>query len=151
MSADQPPDGLEDVAERFSALWRALSHDGDVPRKPAETAMLADRVRDALDRRLSRLDEATAAFIANTFVVEALVHDGKPAQIHRVRHRDLQTLHALKTLRPDHADDAVSRRLLLREARLSMTVTHRNVAGVQTALRLSDGRPALVTAWMPFT
>ncbi|MEI5681072.1 MULTISPECIES: protein kinase domain-containing protein [unclassified Mesorhizobium] len=151
MSADQPPDGLEDIAARFSALWRALSHDGDVPRAPAETAMLADRVRDALDRRLSRLDEANATFIASTFVVEELVHDGMPAQIHRVRHRDLQTLHALKTLRPDRADDAVSRHLLLREARLSMTINHRNVASVQTALRLPDGRPALVAAWMPFS
>ncbi|SFU10854.1 protein kinase [Mesorhizobium sp. YR577] len=151
MSADQPPDGLNDIAARFSELWRALSHDGDAPREPAETGMLADRVRDALDRRLSQLNEANAIFIANTFVVEAVVHDGMPAQVHRVRHRDLQTLHALKTLRPDHADDAVSRDLLLREARLSMKISHPNVASVHTALRLADGRPALIAAWMPFT
>lgn len=151
MSAERSTDGLEDIAAHFSALWRALSHDGDTPRDPTETGMLADRVRDALDRRLSRLDEANAAFIANTFVVEAVVHDGMPVQVHRVRHRDLQTFHALKTLRPDHADDAVSRDLLLREARLSMTINHPNVASVQTALRLPDGRPAVVAAWMPFT
>lgn len=151
MNADHSSDALKDIATRFSELWQALSRDGDTTREPGEIDMLANRVRDALDRRLSRLDRANAIFVANTFVIEEVVHDGTPTQIHRGRHRDLQTLHALKTLRPDHADDAVRRDLLLREARLSMTISHPNVLNCQAALRLPDGRPALVAAWMPST
>ncbi|MGH6858763.1 MAG: protein kinase domain-containing protein [Phyllobacterium sp.] len=151
MRPDEPPASLQRIATQFSALWRALSHDGDTPRAPDDIRLLADRVRDALDRRQDRLENADVAFIANSFLLEAIVHDGTPMQVHRIRHRDLGSLHALKAPRPDQADNALARDLLLREAQLATALDHRNVLGVQIALRLPDGRPALIMEWMPFT
>jgi type VI secretion system protein ImpN len=149
MSVERPQQALQEIAARFSALWQALSQDGDAPREPGETRLLVDRVRDALDRRRAGLDETDVGFVANSFVLEGLVHQGVYTQVHRLRHRDLQTLHALKTLRPDHADNAIARDLLLREARLTLALRHPHVVNVQTALRLPDGRPALLFEWMP--
>ncbi len=149
MNTNRSSDPLQDIATHFSALWRVLSCEGDAPRDPEETRLLVDRVRDALDRRLTRVENASVAFIANSFLVEDVAYDRTPTQILRVRHRDLQTLHALKTLHADQASNAVARDLLLREARLSMTLSHRNIVDTQIALRLSDGRPAIIFEWMP--
>jgi type VI secretion system protein ImpN len=149
MNAGAAPEALQEIATRFSALWHALSRDGDALREPDETRMLVDRVRDALDRRRAGLEESDATFVANSFLLEELVHQGARTQIHRVRHRDLHTLHALKTLRPDHADNAVARDLLLREARLTLALRHGRIVNTQMALRLPDGRPALLLEWMP--
>lgn len=148
MSGEPPPEDLEAIATRFAALWQALSQTGGEPRLPAETRLLTDRVRDALDRRVSRLEAATS-FIANSFTLEATVHEGALTQIHRLRHRDLGTLHALKALRPDQADNVVARDLLLREARFGARLRHRHVAAATAALRLADGRPALLMDWLP--
>lgn len=149
MSSELPPDDLEAIATRFAALWQALSRSGAEPRTPAETRLLADRVRDALDRRLDRLDAVEPGFIANSFALEAMVHEGALTQIHRLRHRDLGTRHALKTLRPDQADNVVARDLLLREAGFGARLRHRHVAAATAALRLADGRPALLMDWLP--
>ena len=149
MSGEPPPGDLEAIATRFAALWQALSRNVAGPRTPTETNLLADRVRDALDRRLDRLDAAEPGFIANSFALEAIVHEGALTQIHRLRHRDLGTLHALKTLRPDQADNVVARDLLLREARFGARLRHRHVAAATAALRLADGRPALLIDWLP--
>ncbi|MBP0578246.1 protein kinase [Labrys sp. LIt4] len=151
MSGEPPPEDLEAVATRFAALWQALSRSGAGPRPPAEIRLLADRVRDALDRRIDRLDAADPGFIANSFAQEARAHEGALTEIHRLRHRDLGTLHALKTLRPDQADNVVARDLLLREAGFGARLRHRHVAAATAALRLADGRPALLMDWLPFS
>ncbi|MGJ4856848.1 protein kinase [Labrys sp. La1] len=149
MSGEAPPQDLEAIATRFAALWQALSQaDGEL-RPPAETRLLADRVRDALDRRVGRLEAVETSFIANSFALEAMVHDGALTQIHQLRHRDLGTLHALKALRPDQADNVVARDLLLREAGFGARLRHRHVAAATAALRLADGRPALLMDWLP--
>ena len=149
MSSEPPPEDLEAIATRFAMLWQALSQGGRGPRPPAEIRLLADRVRDALDRRVSRLEAAETSFIANSFALEATVHEGAFTRIHRLRHRDLGTLHALKALRPDQADNVVARDLLLREAGFGARLRHRHVAAATTALRLADGRPALLMDWLP--
>lgn len=110
--------------------------------------MLVDRVRDALDRGLDKLDGSDRTIIANTFVLEALVHRGISVDVFRARHRELGTIHAIKMLRADHAHDPVARRLLLREAQIGMALHHPHIAAAQVVLRLSDGRPALVTEWL---
>lgn len=148
MSKPLPRD-LEAIAAHFAALWRALSQDDAGPRPPAETRLLTDSVRDALDRRLARLQPVEASMIANSFTLEALAHEGLLTQIYRLRQRDLGTLHALKTLRPDQADDVVARELLLREARFGTRLRHRHLAAPSLALRLDDGRPALLLDWLP--
>ncbi len=110
--------------------------------------MLADQIRDALDRGEARLVKADSEIIANSFTLEALVHNGVATQVYRARHRDLGTLHAIKILRPAQAGDPVTRGLFLREAEIGMALGHRNVARTQVLLRLSDGRPALVMEWL---
>ncbi|MEO9338533.1 protein kinase [Mesorhizobium sp. SB112] len=138
---------FDDIAKRFEALWQALQYNGTVKRETDETTMLIDRVRDALDKGLSRLNENNREFIANSFTMEERVHVSARTEIYRIRHRDLQTNHALKTLHPDHADDEIARRLLLREAHIALPLKHDNLHAPQMMLRLDDGRPALIFEW----
>ncbi len=139
---------LEEVARKFAALWQALAAAGGSVRDPAWRRSLIDQVRNALDRGEDRLAGHDVTIVANTFVLEAVVHEGTSTRIHRARHRDLDSLHAIKTLRPDQADDPVARELLLREARVGGAIRHPNVAATETLLRLADGRPALVLEWI---
>ncbi|HLP70244.1 MAG TPA: serine/threonine-protein kinase [Rhizobium sp.] len=147
MTHDGSDSDFEEIASHFSALWRALTQTEEGPRSPEARKILADRIRDALDRGEARLADTKAEIVANSFLLEALVHDGASTQIYRARHRDLNTPYAVKLLRPDHADDPVARKLLLREAEIGMTICHPNVAAAKVALRLADGRPALVMEW----
>ncbi|OWV80452.1 hypothetical protein ATY78_07130 [Rhizobium sp. R635] len=142
MTPDQSVD-FEEITHRFSHLWQALNCGSDETRQ-----ILIDRVRDALDRGEARLSGAAPGIIANSFVLEALVHDGAATQIYRARHRDLGTLHAIKMPRPDHADDPVLRKLMLREAEIGMALRHPHISGTQAVLRLADGRPALIMEWL---
>ncbi|SCB58911.1 type VI secretion system protein ImpN [Rhizobium aethiopicum] len=139
---------FEEIARRFSHLWQALNHGADRPHSPETRQILIDRVRDALDRGEARLSDTGSEIVANSFVLEALVHDGAATQVYRARHRDLGTLHAIKVPRPDHADDPVLRKLMLREAEVGMKLRHPHIVGMQTVLRLADGRPALVMEWL---
>ncbi|NNU49139.1 serine/threonine protein kinase [Rhizobium sp. WYCCWR 11279] len=142
MTHDHPAD-FEEIARRFSHLRQVLNQSS-----PETRDMLVDRVRDALDRGEARLSNADPEIVANSFVLEALVHDGSAIQVYRARHRDLGTLHAIKMPRPDHADDPVLRKLMLREAEIGMALRHPHTAATQTVLRLADGRPALVMEWI---
>lgn len=147
MNPDSSDDGMAEIAARYADLWRALTHNGSLPRVRAETRLLTDRVRDALDRRQAQLDGCGSELITNSLFVEECVHEGASTLILRVRHRDLQMHYAVKTLRPDHADTASARAALLREAGMMMTLRHRNIAAAHMLLRLHDGRPALVLEW----
>lgn len=142
MTPDHSAD-FEEIARRFSYLRQALNQSS-----PETREMLADRIRDALDRGEARLRNADPEIIANSFTLEALVHEGAATEIYRARHRDLGTLHAIKMPRPDHADDPVLRTLMLREAEIGMALRHPRTAAMQTVLRLADGRPALVMEWL---
>jgi len=143
--------GSEDFAEiaaRFSALMQALC-DGPQGRRPEdERRMLADRIRDALDRRENRLNGTDPIFIANSFSLEILAHRGARSEIWRVRHRDLGTSHAIKTLPAAMADDPIARALLLREGQIGLQLRHGNIAPTRAVLRLPDGRPALLMDWI---
>ncbi|MDQ0134387.1 type VI secretion system protein ImpN [Neorhizobium galegae] len=146
---DPPEDAdFEEVARSFAALWHALTVAGGNAHGPERRRFLIDQVRNALDRGEDRLAGHDTTIIANTFLLEALVHEGATTRVHRARHRDLESLHAIKTLRPEQADDPVARTLLLREARIGGVIRHPNVAATQTLLRLADGRPALVLEWI---
>ncbi|WP_106797358.1 serine/threonine-protein kinase [Rhizobium sp. H4] len=142
MTHDHPA-YFEEIARRFSRLWQALNEG------PLETRnILIDRVRDALDRGEARLRDTDCETVANSFMLETLIHDGAATQVYRARHRDLGTLHAIKLPRPEHADDPVLRKLMLREADIGMSLRHPHIAATQTVLRLDDGRPALVMEWI---
>lgn len=148
MSDDLPEADFEEIARRFSHLWQALNTRADTPYSAETRQILLDRVRDALDRGEARLGDADTRIVANSFVVEALAHEGALTQVHRARHRDLGTLHTIKVARPEHADDPVLRKLMLREAEIGMRLRHPHIAATQTVLRLADGRPALVMEWI---
>ncbi|MGO7365548.1 serine/threonine-protein kinase [Rhizobium leguminosarum] len=140
---DEHPADFEEIARRFSHLWQALNHGSPETRK-----ILVDRVRDALDRGEARLRDADCEIVANSFMLEALIHDGAATLVYRACHRDLGTFHAIKVPQPDHADDPVLRKLMLREAEIGMALRHHHIAATQTVLRLADGRPALVMEWI---
>ncbi|MGR9200542.1 serine/threonine-protein kinase [Rhizobium leguminosarum] len=142
MTHDHPAD-FEEIARRFSHLWQALNEGS-----PETRQILSDRVRDALDRGEARLRDTNCQLVANSFMLEALIHDGAATRVYRARHRDLGTFHAIKMPRPDHADDPVLRKLMLREAEIGMALRHPHIAATQTVLRLADGRPALVMEWI---
>ncbi len=144
---DPPEDtDFEEVARNFAALRHALAVAGEGD--PEKHRSLINQVRDALDRGEDGLAGHDPTIIANTFVLEALVHEGATTRIFRARHRDLLSLHAIKTLRPDQADDPIARKLLLNEARIGGAIRHPNVVATETLLRLDDGRPALVLEWI---
>jgi len=134
---------MDEIARHYRHLWASL-----VEERPAdERRLLIDRVRDALDRHADALERTDPAIIANSFVTEEIVHQGV-MQIIRMRHRDVGTAHAMKTLAPQHGDNPVLRHILLREAEAMLRIDHPNVVRGQVLLRLSDGRPALITDWL---
>lgn len=144
---DEPKAGLDEIRTLFSGLWQALVNDGAVRRRDDERRLLVDHVRDALDRGEARLSDTPPDIIANTFVIEAQLHDGPLTSIYRARHRDLGSPHAVKVLHPHCADDPVSRQLLLREAGIGLSLRHPHVAATQALLRQEDGRPAIILEW----
>ena len=146
--ADDPDADLEEIARNFATLWRSLTTGAHGPHDADRREFLVDQVRDALDRAEDRLVGGDRSIIANTFTPEALVGEGMATQVYRGRHRDIGSLHAIKMLRADQAGDPIARRLLMREAKIGMAIRHPNVAATETALRLRDGRPALVFEWL---
>lgn len=145
--ADDPTPGRAAIARRFADLWQSLVKDGDAKRSGQDRRILLDQVRNALDRGLVGLSDEAVSIIGNTFSVETVIRRGERTTVHRARHRDLGSRHAIKTLNPDHADDPVARRLFLQEAATGLSLRHRHIAATQILLRLEDGRPALVMEW----
>lgn len=140
---------VDQIASRFAELWHVLTHDGDEIRDSEESRLLIDRVRAALDRGDASLGTPPLLeLIAGTFRIEELAHETARARIYKVRHRDLGMVYAVKTLPPDETDNAILADLLLREMRIHLSVRHENVVTAYGALRLPDGRPALLFEWM---
>ncbi|WP_459461530.1 protein kinase domain-containing protein [Rhizobium sp. No.120] len=136
------------IAASFAELLHLLTHEGEAERPKEVRDLLIDRLRDALDRRLPFLSGGEPAFIGNTFLVEAVVHRNDRTEITRLRHRDLGTFHAMKTIPPDRANEATAKALLLREASIGMTLRSSELACTQCAIRLPDGRPAHIMEWV---
>ncbi|MEB2844183.1 protein kinase [Rhizobiales bacterium RZME27] len=139
--------GFADIQKRFADLWQSLVHDDGGRRSDEDRRMLTDRVRDALDRGDSRLREASVEIVGNTFVIEERSAGGRLAEVSRTRHRDLGSLHAVKTVHSNHSDDPIARRMLLQEAEIGLALRHPHIVHTQALLRLDDGRPALVLEW----
>ncbi|MEO0602053.1 MAG: serine/threonine-protein kinase [Myxococcota bacterium] len=78
------------------------------------------------------------------FVVEATLGVGGMAAVHRVRHDELDTVHALKV---PHEPDASRVAQLRREARLQARIRHPNVVAVNDVVYV-DGVPALVMEYV---
>lgn len=130
------------IAKAFAGLWTAL----DAVDSPGDRTALLDCARSALDRgaRSFHADDPTPRLVAGTFWIEGVVAEGPSSTVFKLRHRDLGSLHALKTLRRRHADDPVRTRLMLQEVRRHLCIRHPSVVAATMALRLDDGRPALL-------
>jgi len=148
MMEDPSAEDMRKIARSFAELLHLLTHDGEIERSKHIRDLLIDRLRDTLDRRLSSLAEIEPTFIGNTFLVEAVMHRNDRTEISRLRHRDLGTLHAMKTIRVDRANEATAKALLLREAHIGMVLRDRNLASTQSVIRLPDGRLAIVMEWV---
>ncbi|MEM6931290.1 MAG: protein kinase, partial [Myxococcota bacterium] len=78
------------------------------------------------------------------FVVEATLGVGGMAAVYRVRHDELDTVHALKV---PHEPDAARIAQLRREARLQARVRHPNVVAVTDVVYV-DAVPAIVMEYV---
>ena len=148
------------VAKAFQTLWHSLTTSADGPRPQDEWRVLVDAVRDALDRGELRLGSTTAgvrtlaglevgAIVANTFVVRQILSTGPHNLVCRASHRDLKKDFVLKTLMPEHASSPVLKAMMMREACHHMGFSHPVVVPVRTMLRLADGRPCLISDFVP--
>jgi type VI secretion system protein ImpN len=138
VSAPEAP-GLARLAARLADLRRELSAIPDA----ADRRVALDALRDALDRDAE--PAARSEFVAGSFRREGVLHEGEHFEVHRLRHRDAGTLHALKTPAAARACDPALRRLLLNEAVCQARVVHPACLPFRALLRIADGRPALLT------
>jgi len=147
MTDEVASEEFQEVAARFADLWAAITCEGREPRRPDIRPMLINQVRAALDRGTAALDPCPTTIIANSFIVEGQVHAAATTSVLRLRHRDLFTLHALKTLASDSSYDPAAQQRLLREAEIGMELRHPHCLATQMVLRLDDGRPAMLMEW----
>jgi len=147
----QPGDGpaYPQVAERFSDLWESIRHDGTEERSAEDRKDLIDQIRNALDRKVSHFSEAKPDWIADSFSLERIAYESENTLLLQVRHRDLGTLHALKTVPPALRNDAALLQRLREEAQVGLTLRHPCLVETSALLRLPDGRPGLLQPWLP--
>ncbi len=86
----------------------------------------------------------TGERIAERFEVEALLGEGGLAQVYRVRHTTLGTIHALKLLTMSH-QSLVER--LLQEGRIQAQLRHPNIIGVSDVITVR-GMPGLLLEYV---
>lgn len=135
------------VGERFSDLWQSIRHDGTRERPDDEQRDLIDQLRNALDRKVSQFSAAKPDWIADSFAVERIAYDSETTLLLQLRHRDLGSLHALKTVPPALRDDAALLQRLREEAGIGLALRHPCLVETSVLLRLPDGRPGLLQPW----
>lgn len=134
----------DEVARRFADLWAAIR----LSETPED---VIDRIRDALDRKVTALAHQNPDFIANSFTLEAVILETETTQILQVTHRDLGTSSAIKTVPEKARDDAFLVQNLRREAEIGLSLRHPCLQEISALLRLTDGRPGLLQPWTPYT
>lgn len=154
MSNDElqgPDSAYLQVSARFSELWRSIRHDGTRERPAEEQNDLIDQLRNALDRKVSHFSAVKPVWIADSFAVEGIAHESDTTLLLKLRHRDLGSLHALKTVPPASADDAALLHRLREEAQIGLALRHPCLVETSALLRLPDGRPGLLQPWLPLS
>jgi len=73
-----------------------------------------------------------------------MLGEGGMGSVWEAAHEDTGAVAALKLLKEDHADDAIRRRRLLREARAASAVVHPNVVAMREVFEAGDGSPVVV-------
>lgn len=136
-----------EVAARFSDLWRSIRHEGTRERSYQEQQDLIDQIRNALDRKLPDISGEKPDWIADSFAVNFTAYQSETTLLLQLRHRDLGSLHALKTVPPARRDDTVLLQRLRDEAEIGLALRHPCLAETSALLRLPDGRPGLLQPW----
>jgi type VI secretion system protein ImpN len=112
--------------------------------QPEEDRRVArDALRSALDRS-QEPDWHRSEILFDSFALEGVIHAGSAFVLHRLRHRDLGTLHVLKTVVDARQHEPVLRAMLLAEGRHMLGLDHEAILTARAVLRLRDGRPALL-------
>jgi serine/threonine-protein kinase len=83
----------------------------------------------------------TGAIVASHYVVVSLLGTGGMGAVYRARDTRTDTQCAIKVLRQARGDLAAR---FIREARITSTLAHPNIARVHEVLELDDGSPAIV-------
>nr|WP_295979929.1 protein kinase [uncultured Agrobacterium sp.] len=154
MSKDERQDrnsAVTQVSAKFSELWRSIRHDGTRERPAEQQNDLIDQLRNALDRKVSHFSAIRPTWIADSFAVEGIAHESDTTLLLKLRHRDLGSLHALKTVPPASADDAALLQRLREEAQIGLALRHPCLVETSALLRLPDGRPGLLQPWLPLS
>lgn len=142
---DEP--AYPEVAARFSDLWQSIRHDGTRERSDQEQKDLIDQIRNALDRRTPDVSGDKPDWIANSFAINCAAYRSETTLLLQLRHRDLGSLHTLKTVPPGSIDDAVLLQRLRDEAEIGLALRHPCLVETSALLRLPDGRPGLLQPW----
>lgn len=139
------------VAQSYAELWHAIQHDGASKRSFIEQTDFIDQIRNSLDRKASGLLPEQPEWIANSFSVEGVAFQSGATEILKLRHRDLGSLHALKTIPSSQRDDVVLCQSLRREAEIGLRFRHLHLLETSLLLRLDDGRPGILMPWHPLS
>ncbi len=78
--------------------------------------------------------------LSHTYLVEGLIARGGMGEVHRARHVDMDTWHAVKVIRPELAQDAKMVELLRREAAALREIRHESVVSYDGVFRDEFGR-----------
>ncbi|WP_449231071.1 serine/threonine-protein kinase [Azospirillum doebereinerae] len=78
--------------------------------------------------------------LSHTYLVEGLIARGGMGEVHRARHVDLNTWHAVKVIRPELVQDAKMVELLRREASALRDIRHEAVVAYDGVFRDEFGR-----------
>ncbi|WP_109151750.1 protein kinase [Azospirillum sp. TSO5] len=78
--------------------------------------------------------------LSHTYLVEGLIARGGMGEVHRARHVDMDTRHAVKVIRPELAQDAKMVELLRREAAALREIRHEAVVSYDGVFRDEFGR-----------
>ncbi len=82
----------------------------------------------------------TGTLLSHTYLVEGLIARGGMGEVHRARHVDMNTWHAVKVIRPELAEDAKMVELLRREAAALREIRHEAVVSYDGVFRDEYGR-----------
>ncbi|WP_082109423.1 serine/threonine-protein kinase [Azospirillum thiophilum] len=82
----------------------------------------------------------TGTLLSHTYLVEGLIARGGMGEVHRARHIDMNTWHAVKVIRPELAEDAKMVELLRREAAALREIRHEAVVSYDGVFRDEYGR-----------
>ncbi|WP_190236851.1 protein kinase domain-containing protein [Allorhizobium terrae] len=141
----------DELTARFAALMACVRHQNGDMRPLVQQKILIDQLRNALDRAASGMepmvDSGEPGFIAGTFAVENRLYRGAHFDVLKLRHRDLASLHVLKTLRQDQPIAPSRAALLRREAEIGLCFRDPHLVETTALLRLADGRPAILQPW----